>query len=156
MNALRTMIAVFLVLALTVLVPRLAWTVLDTYLLGQPDSKFGALGGIQFVAFFVGVAAAIAGVVGAVFVLGRRNTPYRVHLLSAVFAGLALSLASFWIPKLAVYGVGYALFGDIGMIMVNWAIVCAMVLLLAQLIVGGALPPNSRFHADARNGARVR
>jgi hypothetical protein len=155
MKAVRTITAVFFVVALTVLVPRLAWTVFDTYVLAHPDGKFGASGGIQFVAFFVGIAAAIAGAVGAVLVLIRRTTLYRAHLLSAFGAGLALSFASFWIPDLAVYGVGQSLFGEIGMIMVNWAVVCALVLVLAQLIVGGMLPPNSRFHAVARNTARA-
>ena len=65
MNAVHRTIAVFSVLATAVLVPRLAWTVFDTYMLGHPDSKFGASGGIQFIAFFVGIAAAIAGAVGA-------------------------------------------------------------------------------------------
>jgi hypothetical protein len=136
---------------------------LDTYVFGHPDSKFGASGGIQFVAFFVGIAAAIAGAVGAVLVLVRRAVPQRVHLLSAVIAGLTLSIASFWIPDLAVYGVGYSVFGDIGMIAVNWAAVCAVVILLTQLMVGRALPPNSAMYSDtysallrAPNSARNR
>ena len=140
--------AVFFVLALTVLVPRLAWTVFDTYVLGHADGKFGATGGIQFVAFFVGIAAAIAGVWGAVLVLVRRAIPNRVHLFSALVAGLVLSVASFWIPDLAVYAVGYAVFGDIGMIAVNWAAVCIVVLLLSQFILGRALPPNSAMYGD--------
>jgi hypothetical protein len=148
MGTARTMIAVFLLLALTVLIPRLAWTVFDTYALGHPDGKFGASGGIQFVAFFVGIAAAIAGAVGAVLVLARKAFSARAHLFSAVIAGLALSFASFWIPDLAVYGVGERLFGDIGMIMVNWAVVCAVVLLLIQFIVGSAMPPNTALLTD--------
>jgi hypothetical protein len=150
MSASRTTAAVFIVLALAVLVPRLTWTVLDTYVFGHPDSKFGASGGIQFVAFFVGIAAAIAGAVGAVLVLVRRATSQRVHLFSALAAGLALSIASFWIPDLAVYGVGYAVFGDVGLIAVNWAAICAVVLLLTQLIIGRALPPNSAMYSDTK------
>ena len=133
----RTMTAVFVLAALAVLLPRLAWTLIDTYVLGHPDGKFGAWGGIQFVAFFVGIAAAVAGAVGAVLVLVRKGIPQRVHLLSAAVAGLVLSIASFWIPRLAVYGVGASVFGDIGMIVANWAVVCVAALLLAQRIVRG-------------------
>jgi hypothetical protein len=163
MSAARRTTAVFVVLVLAVLVPRLIWTVFDTYVLGHPDSKFGASGGLQFVAFFVGIAAAIAGVVGAVLAVVRRAIPQRVHLLGALFSGLALSIASFWIPDLPVYGVGDALFGDVGMIAVNWAAVCAVVILVIQLIVGRALPPNSAMYSDtysaplrAPNSARNR
>jgi hypothetical protein len=163
MDAVRKVSVVFVALAVTVFVPRLAWTVFDTYVLDHPDGKFGAAGGIQFMAFFIGIAAAVAGAVGAVLVLIRRTTPYRVHLLSALIAGLTLSLASFWIPKLAVYGIGQSLFGDIGMIVANWAAICVVVLLLVQLTVAGTLPPNSAMYGDtysaplrAPNSARNR
>jgi hypothetical protein len=155
MNTARTITAVFPIVALAVLIPRLAWTVFDTYLLGHPDSKFGASGGVEFVAFFIGIAAVIAGAVAAVLALARKTTSYRLHLLSAPIAGVALSFLSFWIPELAVYGVGYSLFGEVGMIMVNWAVVCAVVLLFVQLTISAWLPPNSRFHSDARKTARA-
>jgi H+/Cl- antiporter ClcA len=157
MSALKTLTAVFLIVALAVLMPRLAWTIFDTHVLSNPDSKFGAQGGIQFVTFFVGLAGAIAGLVAmivtAVSLLRRRSSAR--YLLTSLIGGLVLSFLSFWIPDLAVYGFGYSIFGDIGMIMVNWAVVCAVVLILIQVAVGGRLPPNSRFHADARNGARA-
>jgi hypothetical protein len=156
MSALKTLTAVFLIVALAVLMPRLAWTIFDTYILSNPDSKFGAQGGIQFVAFFVGLAGAIAGlmamtVVAVSLLRGRSNARY---LLTSLSGGLVLSLLSFRIPDLAVYGFGYSIFGDVGMIMVNWAVICAVVLILIH-VAGGRLPPNSRFHADARNSARA-
>jgi hypothetical protein len=80
----------------------------------------------------------------------EKTLSFRTHLRNAAIAGLVLSLASFWIPDLAVYGVGYAQFGEIGMIVVNWAVVCAVVLLLVQFAIGGSLPPNSTLHTDAR------
>ena len=150
MSALRTATAVLLVTALAVLLPRLVWASLDTYVLGHPDSKFGAAGGIQFLVFFVGIAALVAGLGAAALTFTRQTMSFRTHLRNAAVGGLILSLASFWIPDLAVYGVGYALFGDIGMIVVNWAVVCAVVLLLVQLTIGGSLPPNSTPHTDAR------
>lgn len=153
MSTLRTVIAVFVTTSVAVLLPRLVWATIDTYLLGHPDGKFGALGGIHFVAFFVGIAATVAGLVAAALAFGRRAMFFHRHLVNAVTGGLALSLASFWIPELAVYGVGSALFGEIGMLVVNWAVVCAVVLLLVQLIIGGLLPPNSTPHADARETA---
>lgn len=149
MGALRIGTAIFLVTALAVLLPRLGWTSIDTYVLGHPDSKFGAAGGIQFLIFFVGIAALVAGLVAAALAFARKTMPFRTHLRNAAIGGLILSVASIWIPDLAVYGVGYALFGEIGMIVVNWAVVCAVVLLLVQFAIGGSLPPNSTPHADA-------
>jgi hypothetical protein len=150
MSALRTTTAVFLVTALAVLLPRLVWTTIDTYVLGHPDSKFGAAGGIQFLALFVGFAAFVAGLVAAALAFARQTMSFRTHLRNAAVGGVILSLASFWIPDLAVYGVGYTIFGEIGMIVVNWAVVCAVVLLLVQFAIGGSLPPNSTPHTDAR------
>ena len=150
MRALRTATAVLLVTALAVLLPRLVWATIDTYVLGQPDSKFGAAGGIQFLVFFVGIAALVAGLVAAALMLTSKSMSVRAHLRNAAIGGLILSLASFWIPHLPVYGVGYALFGEIGMIVVNWAVVCAVVLFLVQFAIGESLPPNSTLHTDAR------
>jgi hypothetical protein len=145
------MTVVFFLLALSVLVPRLVWTVIDIFLLGNSDGKFSPWASVQFVAVFGGIAACIAGVVGAAFVVIRKSYPYRVHVLSAVPAGLALSLASFWIPELGDYGVGEAIFGEIGMLVVNWGVVCVLVLLVTQRLVGWTLPSDNALER-AREG----
>jgi hypothetical protein len=158
MNLPKKLTAVFLVMALAVFVPRLAWIIFDTYALGHADTKFGAWGGIQFAAFFMGIAAVVAGLAAAtvvgVSVLAQKSDEWFPHLLTALVGGLVLSFASLWIPDLFVYGVGYALFGEIGMVIVNWAVVCAVILSLVRA-AAGRLPPNSRFHADARKIARA-
>ena len=143
------MTAVFLTTALAVLLPRLIWATIDTYLLAHPDGKFGAAGGIEFIAFFVGIAAVVAGIVAATLAFPRITRSFRAHLVNASIGGLTLSLASLWIPDLAVYGVGSALFGEIGMLVVNWAVVCAVVLFLVWFSIGELLPPNRTPHPDA-------
>jgi hypothetical protein len=154
----KKLTAVFLAMALGAFLPRLAWTLFDTYALGHADGKFGAWGGVQFAAFFIGIAAVVAGLaavlVVAISVLARKSDERFPHVLTALIGGLVLSFASFWIPDLFVYGVGYTVFGEIGMVIVNWAVVCAVVLFLVRG-VAARLPPNSRFHADARKIARA-
>jgi hypothetical protein len=158
MNLPKKLTAVFLVMTLAVFVPRLAWTVFDTYALSHADGKFGAWGGIQFAAFLMGIAAVVSGLVGAIVVaislFARKSDERFPHVLTALVGGLVLSFASFWIPDLFVYGVGYVIFGEIGMVIVNWGVVCAVVLLLIRA-TAGRLPPNSRFHSDAREIARA-
>jgi hypothetical protein len=139
-------------MGLAVFFPRLAWTVFDTYVLGHPDGKFGALGGIQFAALLMGIAAAVAGltavVVVAISVFARGSEKPFPHVRTALVAGLVLSFASFWIPDLFSYGVGYTVFGETDMVIVNWAVVCAIIL-LAVRAAAGRLPPNSAVESDA-------
>jgi hypothetical protein len=156
MNLPKKLAAVFLIMALAVFVPRVVWVIFDTYALGHPDTKFGAWHGIEFAAFFMGIAALVAGVSAVVVVgasvLARKSDEQFPHLLTALIGGLVLSFASVWIPDLLVYGVGYAVFGEIGMVMVNWAVVSAIVLLLVRA-AAGRLPPNNRLLSDASRSA---
>ena len=158
MSAPKTLAGVFIVMALAVFVPRLAWVIIDTFALGHVDSKFGAWDGILFAAFFMGIAAIVAGLVAvvlvAIFLAVRKSGERFSHQVTALIAGLVLSIASFWIPDLFVYGVGYTVLGETGMVIVNWAAICGLVFLLIR-VAAGRLPPNSRLHADARNVTRA-
>ena len=158
MSAPKRLAAVFIVMTLAVFVPRIVWVIIDTFALGHVDSKFGAWDGVLFAAFFMGIAAVVAGLVAvvvvAISVAVRKSGERFPHQVTALVAGLVLSIASFWIPDLFVYGVGYAVFGETGMVVVNWAAVCGVVLLLIRA-AAGRLPPNSRLHADARNVTRA-
>jgi hypothetical protein len=100
----------------------------------------------------MGIAAVVAGfaamiVVGA-SLLVRKSDERFSHRLTALIGGVVLSYLSAWIPDLFVYGVGHAVFGEIGMVLVNWAVICAIVLLLVR-VAAGRLPPNSRLLSDA-------
>ena len=158
MSALKRLTAVFMVMTLAVFIPRLVWVIVDTYVLGHADSKLGAWGGVQFAAFIMGIAAIVAGVVGVAFVAisvaARKSDERFPHVMTALVAGLVLSFASFWIPDLFIYGVGYTVLGEIGMVVTNWVAVCAVVLMLIRA-AAGRMPPNSRLHTDARNVARA-
>ena len=132
MRTAKAMAVIFLVAAFAVLLPRLAWTLFQTYVLGHPDGSFPARGGVEFVALFVSAAAAISGLVASVLAgistAAGNVADNRKCIVSALIAGLILSAGTFLLPRLALHGLGQSILGDLGFIAVNWAAISAAVI----------------------------
>jgi hypothetical protein len=100
----------------------LFWTgyaLLETYLLGNPDQKFGAKGGVQFALFISIVSAAIfsAGSGLAYYLCWRNRVPARAVIVSvALLTGCVLAtLRNHIIIDTPI--IFFGVFGDWGMLL---------------------------------------
>lgn len=136
MSVAKTMAGVFVVTALAVVLPRLAWTMLDAYVLASPGGRLPLSGGVAFSALYVTFAAAVSGLVASALAgmaaAAGALAGSRVYATSALVGGLILSGGTFLIPSLASHAFGRTLFGDIGSIAVTWAAISAAVLAVAH------------------------
>jgi len=90
---------------LLVSIPQIMWTLIHTYILSYPDSKFGASGGVVFAVFFFGLAGLLAAFCSAItfllvnkFRYGKTNYP----IVAVLIVGGLLSILSKMIPYLPV------------------------------------------------------
>jgi hypothetical protein len=136
--------------ALAVWLPWVSWVTIKTYLLTDPDSKFGAKGGVIFVVAMWGLAAVVSGISAVLvntlatnFIKTKNKT--RTTII-AISCGLVLSLLATLIPRLPVLFNG--IYGDIAGMVLSWFIISCIVFIVGHLIDYWRQPDNA-FNPDA-------
>jgi hypothetical protein len=135
-------ITLSLITGALVWLPWLSWAAIKTYILAEPDSKFGAMGGVLFVAAFWGFAAFIAAIafLSVRFLISLREPcPGRSNeTVSALLSGLLLAIAAKFLPLLPP--VGERLLGEIPGIILCWGLICLTVCAAVQTLVVARTP----------------
>jgi hypothetical protein len=130
----RVLLALFGVWLL-VAVPWVAWAVVQTYVLNEPDLKFGASGGVMFSALISGLAGLIAGLCAVValgIVGGYRASSMHSPAIAVLVSGISLSVLSSVIPHLPVL----PLVSDVTGIFVSWAAISLAVIIPSFIVWG--------------------
>lgn len=129
--------------ASAVALPRLTWTMVETYVLAGAEGG-RAFGGAGFAVLYVALAATISGLVASglagMAAAAGALAASRVYTISALVGGLILSGGTFLIPSLAAHGLGAELLGDIGTVAVIWTAMSAAALALSYAGVLRWLP----------------
>lgn len=138
MRTAKVLGASVLIAMLAVMLPRVAWTAFDTYVLGNPDYKLGAEGGLMIVTFLgaaCGLVAAVAVAIFAAIALAlRHELDHRALVYSALLSGLLLSWPSYYVPRLPGWGYETAL-AEFGGMAANWALICLPVIAISYFTV---------------------
>jgi hypothetical protein len=125
MTGFRTLFVVFFVVAVTLFVPRLAWT-----LVREPYNT-------GYVVFVVGLAALVAATVASILALLRslteKNHRRVTYVVTGALTGFPLAMATFWLPEISKWQWAYPVFAEY-CVLVNWAAVCAIAFLIARAL----------------------
>lgn len=140
--------------ALAVWLPWMLWVTIKTYFLSAPDSKFGAEGGVIFVAVIWGLAAVISGISAVlILLLATKFNKTKSNPRSALIAlgcGLVLSLLANLIPRLPVLING--IYGDIAGMAFSWFVISCIIFIIGYLIDYWT-QPNKSLKTDAQGRA---
>ena len=144
----------FAISVLAVWLPWVLWTTIKTYLLDDPDSKFGAEGGVIFVAAIWGLAAVVSGVAAVlILLLTTRITKIisraRPNLI-ALGCGCLLSFLAYFIPRLPALSNSW--YGDIAGMVLSWLLISSIVFMIGYLIDYWT-QPNKSLKPDAQKRA---
>ena len=112
------------------------------YILGIPDAKFGADGLVLFVAFVWGIAAVATGAVSlVVYAMRATKQPFSVSLGATALGSAAMSAASVALPQVPPFM--QFVFGEIGGMVVSWALASAAALTIAHIVLSRRRNPTS-------------
>lgn len=135
----KNLIIAFSITAIAVWLPQIIWVSADTYLFNHPDMKFGASGGVLFVAVITGLEALIAGASAAlVQLLAMIFKKYRIKrvTVATMLGGLSLSGLSRFVYVLPP--VATAFLDEVAGLALSWGILCMVVMVAWRFIVYGA------------------
>ena len=126
----------FAISVLAVWLPWMLWVTIKTYFLSDPDSKFGAEGGVIFVAVIWGLAAVISGMSAVLILLlapkfSKAKLKARPGFI-ALSCGFVLSLLAYFIPRLPVLFNGK--YGDIAGMVLSWFVISCIVFMVGHLV----------------------
>jgi hypothetical protein len=138
MGPARTIGASMMVAILALTLPRVGWVAFDTYILDNPDFKFGANGGVMITAMLAAACGLIVGFVVVIFGTGtlmlKHQLDERALLYTAFIVGIVMSWPSYYVPRLPGWGYETPL-AEFGGMAANWALICLPMVALVYYVV---------------------